>query len=1001
MKFNPASLAFRIPAGAALVSIAIAAAISLLSYQGASHMLQREAGQRLATSVAGRARALETWFNRLQSDLQLLSHEPTIAIALERFGAAWGAIQGDPGTYLQGLYIDGNPNPIGQKDKYDAAPDGSDWTIAHRKFHEFFRQMKDSRGYYDEFLIDPKGNVLYTVFKEKDFATNLLTGPWAKTGLADVFRKALERTDSKPVFVDFSPYAPSEGEPAAFMAVRVNRSDGSPLGVVAIQLPVDRLNMIANDPEGLGKTGHVLLIGEDGLRRSDATDGHPGNILDPVPNGADLRAAADGKTGVDLNGRGLDDGAPSVIAYRPLDAFGEHWSILAEEDRAELLADATRLRNQELLILCAAVALSLIAGSLMARGIVRPLAAVGAAMDRIAAQDYDFAVPHMQRRDEIGAISRNLEAFRARLKANETDARMAVFKARAFSASSAAMMLIDRDMKIVDYNAAVKTIFRDNIDELRQTWPDFDPDALTQASIDRFHRHPERQRQLLADPANMPFAADIILGRARLQVTVDAIHDAEGNYIGASAQWKDVREERINSSIMDALRRNQSMLEYDSEFRLIKSNPKFSEIFGWGEEAKGRTFEELFGPNEDTRIGMQRLRSGLTVNRKVERPTKSGGTVVVEVAMNPVLDGQGRLDRIIEIGSDVTRLENARREADAERNRQAESQRRVLDDLSRGLSALAEGDLTVGLGTPFPPEYEQVRADFNVAREKLHAVIEQLISAIEHINSGAARITKGSDDLSRRTESQAATLEQTSAALDELTTSVRSMTAGAKEANQTVSDARDSAEASGQIVGQAVEAMGEIERSSGEIARIIGVIDDIALQTNLLALNAGVEAARAGEAGRGFAVVATEVRNLAQRTSEAAREIKALISVSSGNVARGVGLVGQAGEALHRIVESVGHISALVSGIATAQEEQSTGLTEISSGANQLAEVTQQNAAMVEQTAAESHALRKESEGLTELAGRFRLTGQQEMEARARSSGIATEATRRAANGRG
>jgi methyl-accepting chemotaxis protein len=228
-----------------------------------------------------------------------------------------------------------------------------------------------------------------------------------------------------------------------------------------------------------------------------------------------------------------------------------------------------------------------------------------------------------------------------------------------------------------------------------------------------------------------------------------------------------------------------------------------------------------------------------------------------------------------------------------------------------------------------------------------------------------------SDDLSRRTENQAASLEQAAAALGEITSTVRRSSEGAIQAKRAVNSAKTGAEQSGVIVSQAVSAMSEIESSSRQITQIIGVIDEIAFQTNLLALNAGVEAARAGDAGRGFAVVASEVRALAQRSAEAAKEIKGLISESSRQVAAGVDLVGQTGQALKRIVEEVAEINDLVSQIAASAEEQSIGLQEVNTTVVQMDQVTQQNAAMVEQSTAASRQLADETTNLQALIGRF------------------------------
>ncbi|MCF6432470.1 methyl-accepting chemotaxis protein [Leisingera sp. MMG026] len=317
------------------------------------------------------------------------------------------------------------------------------------------------------------------------------------------------------------------------------------------------------------------------------------------------------------------------------------------------------------------------------------------------------------------------------------------------------------------------------------------------------------------------------------------------------------------------------------------------------------------------------------------------------------------------------------RQKDLEKAEQQRNEKRsnVVAVLSGKLSALSQGDLTAQITEVFPENYEQLRQDFNTTAQNLSATVEQVIAAAASIRSGAAEISQASDDLSHRTESQAATLEQTAAALDELTASVKSAAEGARSVEATMDEAKEEARTSGEVVQSAVSAMTEIEESSNKISQIISVIDDIAFQTNLLALNAGVEAARAGEAGRGFAVVASEVRALAQRSSDAAMEIKTLISDSSGQVARGVDLVGKAGDALQSIVSQVTHISQLVSGIAEGAAEQSTGLNEINTGVTQLDQVTQQNAAMVEEATAAGHLLKTDASKLTDLVAHFKIPG--------------------------
>jgi len=328
-----------------------------------------------------------------------------------------------------------------------------------------------------------------------------------------------------------------------------------------------------------------------------------------------------------------------------------------------------------------------------------------------------------------------------------------------------------------------------------------------------------------------------------------------------------------------------------------------------------------------------------------------------------------------------------------------EEQQSVLgDSIGFGLERLAEGDLEFRLTDELPEDYEKLRADFNDTVGHLQETVGAVSRNTQAIRAGAAEISSAADDLSRRTEQQAASLEQTAAALDQITATVRKTAEGAEHAREVVDLAKADAERGGVVVREAVTAMGEIEASSNKVSQIIGVIDEIAFQTNLLALNAGVEAARAGDAGRGFAVVAQEVRALAQRSAEAAREIKVLISASTAQVGAGVRLVGETGQSLERIVAQVADINGVVREIAASAKEQATGLQEVNGAVNQMDQVTQQNAAMVEQSNAASHALVLEADALTELLRGFR-TGQQEA-ARATPPARAAQPVRSSASAR-
>lgn len=465
-----------------------------------------------------------------------------------------------------------------------------------------------------------------------------------------------------------------------------------------------------------------------------------------------------------------------------------------------------------------------------------------------------------------------------------------------------------------------------------------------------------------------------------IQASYNPIFDHHGKPFKVVKYATDITAEMMRNADyegqLQAISKSQAVIEFGLDGRILTANENFLMTLGYSlQEIVGKHHSMFCDPeyarSSDYRAFWERLGRGEFASDKFRRLGKGGKEIWIQASYNPILDPDGKPFKIVKFASDVTQVENDRRAAEAERAARAEEQAQVVRGLADGLSHLAEGDLTSRITRPFPGEYEQLRTDFNSAMDSLQDAMKTIVVNAGGIRTGAGEISQAADDLSRRTEQQAASLEETAAALDEITATVRKTADGAKQANSVVNATRSDAESSGKVVQDTVAAMAEIEKSSKQISQIIGVIDEIAFQTNLLALNAGVEAARAGEAGRGFAVVASEVRALAQRSSEAAKEIKGLISASSQHVETGVDLVNEAGKALQVIVEKVSEISGLVSEIAASAHEQSTALAEVNTAINQMDQVTQQNAAMVEESTAASHSLTNEADELMGLIARF------------------------------
>lgn len=314
-------------------------------------------------------------------------------------------------------------------------------------------------------------------------------------------------------------------------------------------------------------------------------------------------------------------------------------------------------------------------------------------------------------------------------------------------------------------------------------------------------------------------------------------------------------------------------------------------------------------------------------------------------------------------------------EAEAARKRVEEQAmaavRQAVTAFGDSVSRLAHNDLTTRITDDLPEEYAELKGGFNEALSRLDQALSEIRRSVETIASGTGEVRSAADDLSRRAERQAAAVEEMAAAVEQITATVKSAAARADDANALVARARTNAEQSADVVEKATSAMGRINQSSNEIEKIIGVIDEIAFQTNLLALNAGVEAARAGDAGKGFAVVAQEVRELAQRSAGAAKDIKQLIGASGAQVKEGVDLVEQVGSALGTIAAEVQDVATHVIAINDLMREQASALEEVNSSVTSADQGTQQNAALAEELTASSHSLAGEVEAINQRVSRF------------------------------
>ena len=770
-----------------VMALVFAGLISVVLVGGISYYIELKANsvfyeEQTMTSVVARQNGLQDLQGDVVGDLEYLSANRDVAPMFAVLTRAIAeSVKNDGEGALKKAYVEDSPYPVGEREFLDSADDGSKYSAMHKRLHPTLRQYLYSRGYYDIFLINPEGDVVYSVYKEDDFLTNVADGKYASSGLGEAFRSALTKPAGQYTFSSFAPYAPSAGDYAAFAAISVYASPGLGLpeelvGVVAVQLLPQQLEaaILAESKESPIQS---YLTTVDGLVVTNLASLEENN----VGQGIDFENLPSGRGIFDRPGLLSDE---SVLGMMPTKFLGQDLFVVQEEtaEHANHLIDLRR--NNLLMTTVPVMVLIGLIAFVIGGALAKPVIGVGNAMDEMKNGNLSIVVPGTTRGDEIGEMARTTDEFRQKLSdAEEADARQAALEEE-------------------------------------------------------------------AKAARVKMLAELEQGVGAIVTSVSA-----GKF-----------DQRVDSN-------------FDNE------------------------------------------------------------------AFRNLGDGVNRICDVVQS---------------------------FMSETEATIRKLAEGDLTAQMTGQYEGRFREVGQSINDTAMRLGTLVASIKETGEQMNVSIRQVAEGSTDLAKRAESQAASLEETAATMDKMADTINVNAKSAQRAEELASDTRDQAMKGHEVVGDAVKAMGEIETSSQQITDIISVIDSIAFQTNLLALNAAVEAARAGDAGKGFAVVASEVRTLAQRSSEAAKDITNLITVSSDKVSDGVQLVNATGVALNDITGAVSAFSETISDISKASQQQSMGAAEISGTVSHMDEMTQHNATLADSSASAAQTLTRHADQLSDMIAVFR-----------------------------
>lgn len=946
---------------ASLISIG---AIGYEGYSSGKKELLKSADHHLNTTRGITALSVESYFHEIEKQIETFSEEFTVVEAMTDLKKAYYAIDdseknnddlrnfytssflpklnetsdikhsdinnfipnSNRAKYLQNQYIVSNPNPLGSKHKLDKAPDGSQYSKAHEKYHPVIKHYLEAFEYYDIFLIDHiTGDIIYSVYKEVDFATNLLTGPYRESNLAKIFKKSSQSHQKNDLkVIDFAPYQPSYMAAASFIASPIFNGEEE-IGILVFQMPISHINDLVTynhkwEENGFGKSGESYIVADNYTVRTEQRPfienpaehikhlekaGMSSNELHKIEvlgstNGIQkvknrsIEQGIMGKTGISIVKNFDNDDVLS--SYAPLKIEGVNWVIVSEMHLDEVLKPIDNLFWNISLITFILLVFITIFALYFAKSIINPILKANLVLQKIAMGDFSEKL-EIKGKDEISNILSQInitsQNISNTLKADKIDwvqlqesLKKADLLGNVISGTTTNFSICDNDFNITFINPALEKLFNAHINEFASVFPGFSTADVVGSSIDRFHKNPQQQRRLLKEGSS--YSAQISILELSIELNMIPIIDTRGEKIGTAVEWTNLTPQ----------------LTFNNEMQKVV---------------------------EAASMGDLQTKGDISILNELYAPTMESTNQLLDIINAPI------------------------------------------QEIKSVLSKVSGGDLSELADSSFKGEFGLLADSLNITIENLNELLTEVISSGNQISHGAKELAASTQTVSQGATESSASLEEITASMSEINSQTHLNADNSTIASKLSQTAKENTQRGNEQMKEMTTAMEGIDNASNDISRIIKVIDEIAFQTNLLALNAAVEAARAGVHGKGFAVVAEEVRNLAARSATAAKETTQLIETSIARVSTGINLTKESREGLDQIFGSINKVTDLVKEISISSNEQAQGISQVNQGLSQLDAVTQQNSAAAEESASATYELEGQADNLNKMMTRFKL----------------------------